>query len=144
MPQVAPFRCCRRVEFRDTDAAGIVHFSVYFNYMEAAEHKLLREVGLSVKFNDETSIVSWPRVSASCEYHSAARFEQVVTISVLVERMGDKSIQFGFRIHHDERLIASGRFTVVCCRIREGLPPESIPVPEEFRQRLARYVGQFE
>ena len=46
MPQ--SFRTSRRVEFRDTDAAGIVHFSVFFTWMEAAEHELLRSLGLSV------------------------------------------------------------------------------------------------
>ena len=42
------FKTERRVEFRDTDAAGIVHFSVFFAYMEQAEHEFLRSLGLSV------------------------------------------------------------------------------------------------
>ena len=36
------FRTTRRVEFRDTDAAGIVHFSAFFFYMESVEHEFLR------------------------------------------------------------------------------------------------------
>lgn len=32
----------RRVECRDADAAGIVHFSAFFVYLEQAEHELLR------------------------------------------------------------------------------------------------------
>jgi 4-hydroxybenzoyl-CoA thioesterase/acyl-CoA thioester hydrolase len=31
------FITTRRVEFRDTDAAGIMHFSVFFTAMESAE-----------------------------------------------------------------------------------------------------------
>ena len=42
------FKTRRRVEFRDTDMAGIVHFSVFFAYMEQAEHELLRSLGLGV------------------------------------------------------------------------------------------------
>ena len=47
--------CSRRVEFRDTDAAGIMHFSTYFTYMEEAEHELFRRLGTTVmqKVNDE-------------------------------------------------------------------------------------------
>ncbi|MHC4772214.1 MAG: acyl-CoA thioesterase, partial [Planctomycetota bacterium] len=30
----------RRVEFHDTDMAGIVHFTAYFRFMETAEHEL--------------------------------------------------------------------------------------------------------
>ena len=45
----APFRTTRRVEFADTDMAGIVHFANFFRYMEAAEVEFLRARGLSVK-----------------------------------------------------------------------------------------------
>ena len=43
----------RRIEFRDTDAAGIAHFSVFFTMMEEAEHEFLRHLGLSVLMRDE-------------------------------------------------------------------------------------------
>jgi hypothetical protein len=39
-----PFHTSRFVEFSDTDMAGIMHFSAYFRYMEAAEHELRRPV----------------------------------------------------------------------------------------------------
>ena len=38
----------RRVEFMDTDMAGIVHFATFFRYMETAEHELLRKLGIPV------------------------------------------------------------------------------------------------
>ena len=34
------FRLVRQVEFSETDMAGIVHYSNFFRYMEAAEHAL--------------------------------------------------------------------------------------------------------
>ena len=39
------FEVTRRVEFYETDAAGIVHFSNFFRYMETAEHAFLRSLG---------------------------------------------------------------------------------------------------
>ena len=36
------------VEFAETDAAGIVHFSVFFRYMEEAEHAVWRQAGLDI------------------------------------------------------------------------------------------------
>src|SRR5690606_37511976 len=72
---MTPFTLRRRVEFRDTDAAGIVHFSVYFNYMEEAEHALLRSLGTSVVTSDAEGPISWPRVAAACEFRGALRFE---------------------------------------------------------------------
>ena len=38
----------RRVEFCETDSAGIAHFSSLAIYMEQAEHALFRSIGLSV------------------------------------------------------------------------------------------------
>ena len=41
-------RIRRRVEFSETDMAGIVHYSNFFRYMEAAEHEFFRALGFSV------------------------------------------------------------------------------------------------
>ena len=35
----------RRVQFYETDLAGIVHFSWYPRYMEEAEHAMWRDAG---------------------------------------------------------------------------------------------------
>ena len=35
----------RRVQFHETDLAGLVHFSIFFRYMEEAEHALWRAAG---------------------------------------------------------------------------------------------------
>lgn len=42
------FHWRRRVEFAETDMAGIAHFSSFIIYMEQAEHALLRSLGTSV------------------------------------------------------------------------------------------------
>jgi 4-hydroxybenzoyl-CoA thioesterase/acyl-CoA thioester hydrolase len=60
------FVTSRRVEFSDTDAAGIMHFVAFFRMMEQAEHDLLRSVGLSVVMSGAAGKVSWPRVAAHC------------------------------------------------------------------------------
>ena len=36
------FQTTRRIEFGDTDMAGIVHFANFFRFMEAAECEFLR------------------------------------------------------------------------------------------------------
>ena len=38
----------RRVNFYETDCAGIVHFSWFFRYLEEAEHARWRAAGLSI------------------------------------------------------------------------------------------------
>ena len=44
----AGFAYRRRVQFAETDLAGLVHFSMFFRYMEEAEHALWRAAGLTI------------------------------------------------------------------------------------------------
>ena len=39
------FTMQRRVEFAETDMAGILHFSNYFRFMESVEHAFFRSLG---------------------------------------------------------------------------------------------------
>src|SRR5262249_47928566 len=61
-------RLRRRVHFYETDMAGLVHFSVFFRYMEEAEHALWRAAGLTIATVDEE--FGFPRVSASFDFHA--------------------------------------------------------------------------
>jgi 4-hydroxybenzoyl-CoA thioesterase/acyl-CoA thioester hydrolase len=123
------FTTTRRVEFVETDAAGIVHFSAFFLYMEQAEHQLLRHLGLGVFLRDSEGEISWPRVSANCDYLGPAQFEDEIRIEVTVERVGEKSVTYAHRLTCGDRELARGRMTAVCCRVRHGHPPRPIPIP---------------
>src|SRR5262249_6705753 len=102
------FVTTRRVEFSDTDAAGIAHFAAFFRMMEQAEHELLRSVGLSVVSHDAEGALSWPRVSAKCDFSAAARFEDVLQIEVRIARLGAKSVTYAHRFSKDGQEIAAG------------------------------------
>ncbi len=136
----ARFKTIRRIEFRDTDAAGIAHFSVFFTMMEEAEHELLRHVGLSVHMNDGEQTISWPRVSASCEFRGPAAFEDELEIDVQIARLGEKSVTYEFRFSHENRLVAEGRMTSVCCQLEPGNPPRSIPIPTPIAAKLRGFL----
>ena len=130
------FRTTRRVEFHHTDAAGIVHFSTFFIYMEEVEHEFLRTRGLSVMMRDEQGVISWPRVAAKCEYRSAAKFEDVLDVELQIARIGEKSVSWNFRFSLADREIAIGEVTAVCCRIADGQAPRGIAIPEAIRHKL--------
>lgn len=131
-----PDRIQRRIEFRDTDAAGIAHFSTYFNFMEEAEHEYLRRRGLSVFMRDAEGTISWPRVNAKCDYSAAVKFEDVITIEVVLARVGAKSVTFLFTFFNHGRECAKGEITAVCCRIVADEPPKGIAIPAEIRAKL--------
>ena len=135
------FRTSRLVEFSDTDMAGIMHFSAFFRYMEAAEHELLRNLGFSVYCEIDGVPISFPRVAASCDYHSPARCEEVLDIDVTVKRVGTKSVTYGFQFSHEGRDVAAGEMSSVCCRVEHGKPPVSMAIPEEVAAKLRRFMS---
>ncbi|MCC9605475.1 acyl-CoA thioesterase [Blastopirellula sp. JC732] len=138
MPEV--YHTKRRVEFRDTDAAGIMHFSAFAVYMEQVEHEFLRHVGLSVHTPDGDATISWPRVSIRCDFQSPVRFEDEFDISIVVKKIGARSVTYGFAFSHDGRPVATGETTAVCCRIFHKQPPKSIDIPDWFRDKIVPYL----
>jgi YbgC/YbaW family acyl-CoA thioester hydrolase len=131
-----PFCTTRRIEFADTDMAGIVHFANFFRFMEAAEVEFLRALGLSVVLTWEGEKISFPRVAASCDYLRPARFEDLLDITVRVQRVGRKSVTYIFEFAKDGEVVARGTLSSVCCRVGEGLPLESIAIPASLRAKL--------
>ncbi|MDB4778059.1 acyl-CoA thioesterase [bacterium] len=138
MSQTFTYR--RRVEFRDTDMAGIVHFSVFHAYMEEAEHAFLRSLGLGVISEFEGQQISFPRVNANCNYRRAIKFEQEIDIKVSIERVGAKSITYSHSFCHEGEIVAEGSITAVCCFIEHGSAPRSCEIPNEFREKLHPFI----
>jgi YbgC/YbaW family acyl-CoA thioester hydrolase len=130
------FRTTRRIEFADTDMAGIVHFANFFRFMEAAEVEFLRSRGLSVHMGWEGLTFGFPRVSASCDYLRPARFEDVLTVTVRIDNVGSKSVTYGFEFTLDSQVVAVGKITSVCCRVNPDHSFVSVEMPASLRAKL--------
>jgi YbgC/YbaW family acyl-CoA thioester hydrolase len=136
-----PFRTRRRVEFVDTDMAGIVHFSNFFRWMEAAEVDLLQSLGLSVTMTWDGQHLSLPRVAASCDFVRPARFLDVLDIAVTITKVGRTSITYAHGFTRDGEPIARGQVSAVCCRVLPDGRIDSVEIPERVRQRLEGASG---
>jgi acyl-CoA thioester hydrolase len=128
----------RRVEFSDTDLAGIMHFSNFFKYMETAEHDFYRLLGLQlVTLNPDGSSIGWPRVSASCDYKRPFKFEDEVDVTLKVAKKTEKAItyDFIFRKKGEAAESARGSVTIVCCSFRDGRMQATF-IPRDFAEKL--------
>jgi acyl-CoA thioester hydrolase len=139
---VFEFRLKRRVQFYETDAAGIVHFSTYFRYMEEAEHALWREAGLSIA--PQNSEIGWPRVNVSFEYFRPLRFEDEFEVHIRIAEIAEKRIRYSCTLTSGGASIATGTMTIACVARRPNEPMKSIPIPPEIAAlfRVAPEVGQ--
>lgn len=142
MPQ---FVTTRRVEFANTDMAGIVHFANYYRWMEEAEHDFFRSVGIPImarRIPGEEAVLGWPRVSAQCSFEAPAYYEDVLTIHVNVQRIGFKSLTFDVEFFRDEKRLAKGRMKTACCRCSHDGKLESVPIPEHYLAVLSEWPGE--
>src|SRR5205807_376444 len=118
------FKAVRRVEFSETDMAGIVHYSNFFKYMETAEHAFFRSLGFSIVTRNMESPVGWPRVHAECDFKQPLHFEDEVEIQLLVAEKRSKSLSYIFRFRkinvNPAVEVARGKLTVVCVSHEAG------------------------
>ena len=128
------FRLKRMVQFYETDAAGIVHFSTYFRYMEEAEHALWRDAGLTIARRG--SEIGWPRVEVSFEYFRPLRFEDEFEAHIRIVEIGEKHIRYSCSLTCNDVRIASGKMTIVCVAKKPNEPMKSTPIPAEILSHL--------
>ena len=128
------FRLKRRVLFYETDAAGIVHFSWFFRYMEEAEHALWREAGLSIA--PQGALVGFPRVSASFDFRRPLYFEDQFEVAIEVVEITAKTIRYMATVTRDQTEIAIGTMTAICVSKSPGGRMKAVEIPREIADRF--------
>src|SRR5688572_26652870 len=138
------FKATRRVEFSETDMAGIVHFSNFFRYMETAEHGFYRSLGLSVMMDQFDPPLGFPRVHAACDYKKPLRFEDLLEIHILVKEKRSRVLSYLFRFSKiapegssvSPVLVATGVLTVVCVAHHSDGRMESTQIPAVLADKI--------
>ena len=94
---MSSFRTTRRVEFRDTDMAGIMHFSAFFTVLESVEDEFLRSLGLSVVMSDDHAgrRIAAGKIVAVCCRLSQGQPLQAVAIPVKIANQLSEFVRAG-------------------------------------------------
>ncbi len=131
---VCEHRLKRRVQFYETDAAGIVHFSWFFRYMEEAEHAMWRAAGLSIHGRDQD--VGFPRVSTSFDFHRPLRFEEEFEVWLRITAMTKRTMKYACVLTREDVTVATGSLTVACVRVLSDDRLAAVEIPEEIAARF--------
>ena len=129
----------RRVQFAETDLAGLVHFSVFFRYMEEAEHALWRAAGLTIARAGE--VTGWPRLAASFEFKAPLRFEDEFDVYVAVAHVTRKTLEYEFQIDHGAIRVGEGRIKTACVSKGPNEPMKILELPADIIERLRTAAG---
>ena len=124
----------RRVEFAETDAAGMAHFSVFFRYMEEAEHAAWRSAGLDIFEKHEEQ--SWPRISARFDFKAPLRFQDEFEVRTGMGAVTRSTIQWAHVLMRGDTVIGNGTVTAVYVTRSPDGAMKSAPIPAEIISRL--------
>ena len=125
------------VDFSDSDAAGIAHFSSILRWVERAEAAWLRSVGVDPFVRSaDGSVSGFPRVKVGCEYLRPLLPYEKYAIAILPESAGNTSFTYSFKVFSGEGvdgpLCAEGSATIVFASGTPGVGIKPVPLPEEI------------
>jgi acyl-CoA thioester hydrolase len=129
LPDPARVVIRRRIEWMDTDAAGIYHWTTVFRLAEAAEAAMHTALGIP----NETFGAS-PRVAVSATFTRPLRFNDPVEVELAVESIGRSSLVYRLAIASEGEPAAEGSLTIVFIDRSTG---RAAPWPPAIRERLA-------
>jgi YbgC/YbaW family acyl-CoA thioester hydrolase len=131
----ALFSITRRVQFSETDMAGIMHFSNFFKMMEEVEHAFFRSVGLSVSMQHDDIHIGCPGVYAVCVFLGPFIFQDDGELKMRVVRFGDNSLTYEVEFVVQGNRVALGKTTSVCCDVGSA-DMQSMNIPAAIREKL--------
>lgn len=139
MADFKKFTIEERVRWGDVDAAQIIFYGAYIRFFEFAETELFRAVNLPYGVMFDELDVWLPRVHLECDFHHAARLDDLLEVSVYVGRFGNKSMRLDFEVRRkgDEQLIAQAHFVLASVK-RDTF--ETVPIPPALKKRLAPFT----
>lgn len=98
-----------RVAYYETDQMGIVHHSNYIRWFEEARDEVVREYGIDYRQIEAQGILM-PVVNVACDYKSAAKYGDKVSIYALPRYFNGIRLRYEYEVRgEDGSLIVTGR-----------------------------------
>jgi acyl-CoA thioester hydrolase len=130
-----------RVRWAEVDRQGIVFNGHYLTYFDVGITEYWRAIGYPYPEALAAAGCDTFAVKSTVEYHSPARYDDVVDILVRVGRIGRSSMQFLIEIRRPEAAAAethvvSGELIYVVADVATRRPT---PVPAFLREAIGRF-----
>jgi acyl-CoA thioester hydrolase len=126
---MAPFTIPVRVYWEDTDAGGVVYHASYLRFLERARTDWLRSLGIDQSVLLQAERRQFAVVEANIRYHRAARYGDLLQVSVQLGERRGASIVMQQEIHRDSapsELLISATIRAACLD-SDSLQPRRLP-----------------
>ena len=125
------------MRYADTDASGAVHHATYLAYFEAARVEALRGLGVPVADFARRGVLM-PVVEARIRYLHPAHLDDLLDVSVLLDRIGPASFSFDYEVTRDGLLLVTGWTRMAVIDSKTGRASE---LPAWVRELLGGIAG---
>jgi acyl-CoA thioester hydrolase len=133
---VAPgFRHSFRVRYSECDPQGIVFNANYVAYFDHGFTELWREAFGSYAVMEERG-VDMVVAELNVEFRAPARFDELISLAIGVERLGTTSMSSRLRLQRGEELLVEGRMRHVVVDAKSWKKTE---IPGWLREGLGPY-----
>lgn len=133
----------QRVAFSQTDAAGIMHFSTYFFFMEVAEADLFRQLGHPLISHSGGGSLGFPRVDCQCRFRLPLGFDERVRTELSLESILSGRLAYRFTFSNAAgRRCATGSMTTACASRNPDGSLSGSPLPTDLLNSLNAWKNQ--
>ncbi|ARK29904.1 acyl-CoA thioesterase [Halalkalibacter krulwichiae] len=126
-----------KVNFGDTDAAGIVFYPNYYRWMDQATHHFFTTLGFPTSTLIRDEKVGTPIIESKCNFKFPLFFDDEVTIESTMTEMKEKVFTIEHVFLKDGNKIAGGYEVRAWCDI-SGERPKAIAIPNEVRDAVEK------
>lgn len=116
-----------RVRYAECDAMGYLHHAKYWEYFEHVRTELLRKNGHRYRDLEDAGVL-FVVYKAACKYVAPIRYDDIVNVTVRVERITRTRVDHSYRIVRENDFLCEASTTLACVG-RDGRPilmPDSL------------------
>lgn len=124
-----------RVNWGDTDKAGIVYYPNFFKWFDIAGHQFFRDCGLPPAVLEEKYNVIVPLIDAQCTFKNPVLYDDIIAVHTEVEKLTNRTIKLRHVISRDETIMGEGyEIRGWVKQLEDGI--KVVPIPDDIRKIL--------
>ncbi|WP_458413138.1 acyl-CoA thioesterase [Schinkia sp. CFF1] len=124
-----------RVEWGDTDAAGIVFSPNFYKWMDQAVHYYFESIGFPIVKLVCDEKIGIPVIESKCNFQKPLYYADNVAIYTTILELRDKVITFGHEFFVDSNKIAEGYQIRALANISGG-KAKAISIPKSINKAI--------
>lgn len=129
-----------KIRFQHCDPAGIVFYPRYFEmFNQIVEDWFAEAIGVPFQTMHLEQNLGVPVVHIETDFLKASRIGEVLTFSLQVAEMRERSFRLQMQAVHEAEVRVRGNWTLACVDLGETL--KSRPIPEELRSKMREYAN---